>query len=93
MSGQIPPYGWRLVESRIDSQRWDVDEQLIRRDGYEIYIYEDSFEIARRNPETFENEVIFERQSFDITEPASIAMLLYVLDNIETIIQEIINDS
>lgn len=95
MRNQFPSdslYAWRRLKSQIDHDEWDVDGQLIRRDGYELYIIDHGFELVRRNPETLEPEVLFSQHDFDLASPHAVGALSYILNNVETFAQEVIND-
>lgn len=63
---------------------WSVSsDRLIEKTGYEMFFhYDGSFEVAVRDPDTTENEVIFETPMHE-SHPAYHALVLYLIENIE----------
>lgn len=62
------------------------------KDGYELYFFnkDGGFELTVRNPETMERESVFEVRDNDIctASPAYVALLMYILENVEMVVSE-----
>lgn len=80
----------RVVNHRKISQNhgWSSPggpRDRLEKDGYEIYFHKDGFELTVRNPETMEREIVFEYRH-ERSSPLYAAILLYTIENVETVV-------
>lgn len=71
-----------LKSSELDS--WTLSNQIIKRDGYEIYYTEHAIELTRKHPESLAEQLLF-RISMDIASPMFVAFVKYVMNNPEDV--------
>lgn len=81
-------YAWDTIRDNLDSREWNVSGQLIEKDGYEVYVTNEGFELAMRDPETREDVVLFQALHLDVASPHFAAAVLSVLNNVEEIAQQ-----
>lgn len=66
---------------------WEIHNQLIRRDGAEVYLFSGGFELSMKKPNG-ESKVVLEVTHLDTASPHYSAALSYVLAHAEKIILE-----
>lgn len=58
------------------------------KDGYELYLYDNGFELVRIEPETHSEEVVVEHRDVSIRSPTAIATMQFILERAEIIVHE-----
>lgn len=91
MRHSVAPSDHRKFREHVKNRSpdtWKFNGPTIRKDGYEVYLTGNGFELTMRNPETTEREVLFTVEQHDPYSPHLLGALLYVLCNVETVARQ-----
>jgi len=83
---------WEFISPIARNNSWTVHDRgqlRLEKDGYEIYIHETGgYELTIRDPETQERRAVFERRGIDFHSPLHVAILIYIIQNPEEVVNE-----
>lgn len=75
----------KKINGHAENAGWSTSGQLIRKDGYEIYISDAHIELVMKDPDTRQEVIVYETDKMDISSPQLVGVVCAIVDNVENI--------